>query len=203
MVDLKYRCMKCGTCCYEIPEKSEDYPIYKRIPLYPEEVDRLVEIAKKRGVLFQVIEDLVFPDKLNQKILVVTYRIKLDNENHNCPFYQPEKGCTVQEVKPLACQSYPLALKQVDAFNFTIDIDPLCNFVINNYEELKKGDLNLIKKVFDVEYPHAQRHLEKNKKIILKLRKLEFSKKIDIFRKITLEEFNKYLKEWDRVEFKA
>ena len=46
--------MKCGTCCHEVPG---DY--VKRIPLYPDEVERLIKVAKNRGVVFQVIEDLM------------------------------------------------------------------------------------------------------------------------------------------------
>lgn len=195
--------MKCGTCCHEIPvpPPSSEASLYKkRIPLYPDEAEKLIEIAKKRGVDFQVIEDLVFPDVLNQKILVLTYRIRLDNESQGCPFYDTNTGCTVHEIKPLACQAYPLALKQVDAFNFAISIDPLCHFVIENYDALKKADLELIKEIFHEDYLKVEKHLKKNKKIMLKIKKLEIKKKIQISRQIKLEDFNSYLKEWERVE---
>ena len=198
MSNLKYDCMKCGTCCHEVPG---DY--VKRIPLYPDEAEKLIETAKKRGVLFQVIEDLVFPDMLNQKILVLTYRIRLDNVSQGCPFYDKNTGCTVHEIKPLACQAYPLALKQEDAFNFKISIDPLCHFVMENYDTLEKTDLEQIKAIFHEEYPKAEKHLKKNKKIMLKIKKLEIKKKIQISRQIKLEDFNSYLKKWERVEIIA
>jgi len=198
MTSLKYDCMKCGTCCHEVPG---DY--VKRIPLYPDEAELLIKIAKKRSVIFQVIEDLVFPDVLNQKILVLTYRIRLDNESQGCPFYDTNIGCTVHEMKPLACQAYPLALKQEDAFNFKISIDPLCHFVIENYDVLKNTDLEQIKIIFHEEYPKAEKHLKKNKKIMLKIKKLETKKEIQISRQIKLEDFNNYLKEWERVEIIA
>ena len=57
-----------------------------------------------------------------------------------------------------------------------------------------------IKKIFEKEYKNAEAHLKKNKKIMLKIRELEYEKKIDILRKIQIEDFNKYLKEWDRKE---
>ena len=198
MIILKYICQKCGTCCHEIPGDS-----VKRIPLYTDEANRLIDIAKKRDVDFKIIEDLVFPDIKNKKILVITYRIRLDNENKCCSFYDKNIGCTIHDVKPLACQAYPLALKQIDAFNFKIDIDPLCHFVITTYNKLKNADLDSIKEVFYDEYPKAMKHLKKNKKIMLKIRKLEYSKKIKISREITLEDFNKYLNEWERVEIIA
>ena len=198
MTILKYNCMKCGVCCHEVPGEYK-----KRIPLYPDEAERLIEIAKERNVPFKIIEDLVFPDILNERILVVTYRIRLDNESEGCPFYDPNKGCTVHEIKPLACQAYPLALKQVDAFNFKIDIDPLCCFVITNYDDLNNSDPEQIRDIFEQEYPKALTHLEKNKKIMLKIRKLEFTNKIKISRQIKLEKFNKFLKEWERKEIIA
>ncbi|MFX1389683.1 MAG: YkgJ family cysteine cluster protein [Promethearchaeota archaeon] len=192
-MSLRYNCRKCGTCCHEVPGE-----FVKRIPLYPNEVDKLVEIAKERNVAFKVIEDLVFPDIKNEKILILTYRIRLDNEKQGCPFYNDAEGCTVHENKPLACQAYPLALKREDAFNFKISIDPLCNFVIDNYNELEKLDLIQLKEVFKEEYPKAERFYRKNKKLILKIRKLETTGKIEIPQKITLDDFNKYLQNWER-----
>jgi Fe-S-cluster containining protein len=206
MIDLNYICLKCGVCCFQIavPPPSSGTSLYKkRIPLYPDEAEKLIEIAKKRNIPFLVIEDLVFPDILNKKILVVTYRIRLDNESQGCPFYDKNTGCTVHEIKPLTCQAYPLALKQEDAFNFKITIDPLCHFVKENYETLKIADLEQIKNIFHEEYPKAEKHLKKNKKIMLKIKKLEIKKKIQITRQIKLEDFNNYLKEWERVEIIA
>lgn len=183
----------CGTCCHEVPG---DY--LKRIPIYPDEADKLIEIAKERDIDFKIIEDLVFPDIRNQKILILTYRIKLDNENKGCPYYIESQGCTVHDTKPLACQAYPLALKRVDAFNFEISIDPLCNFVFENYCELENLDIEKLKEVFREEYPKAEKFYRKNKKLIFKIRKLEAKKQIEIPPHISLEEFNRYLQNWER-----
>ncbi|MFW9989547.1 MAG: YkgJ family cysteine cluster protein [Candidatus Odinarchaeota archaeon] len=195
-MSLKYKCWKCGICCHQV--KNHEFGYSKRIPIYSDEADKLIEIAKKRGIEFKIIEDLVFPDIKNEKILVVTYRIRLDNENQGCPFYNSSSGCTIHDNKPLACQAYPLALKRIDAFNFEISIDPLCNFVIQYYHKLEKVELDDLKEIFENEYPKAEKFYRKNKKLIFKIRKLEALKKIIIPRKINLEEFNKYLKDWDR-----
>lgn len=196
MVNIKYNCLKCGICCYEIMES----PGLKRIPLYPEEVNNLIEVAKARKIDFKVLEDLVFPDILNEKILVLTYRILLNNQDSRCPFYNQNIGCTVHDVKPLACQAYPLSLKQIDAFNFQITIDTLCKWINSNYNSLDKVNLEDLKKIFDEEYPKAERFFKKNKKLILKIRELEAENKIKITRQITLEDFNKALREWNREE---
>ncbi|MHA2392958.1 MAG: YkgJ family cysteine cluster protein [Promethearchaeota archaeon] len=198
MINLTYKCGMCGTCCHEVPGEY-----VKRIPLYPDEADVLIEIAKSRQVDFLIVEDLVFPDTKNERILVLTYRIRLDNKTQGCPFYSKTDGCTVQDVKPLACQAYPLALKQLDAFNFEISIDPLCNFVIDNYDKLESIDKETLKVIFKEEYPKAEKFYQKNKKLMLKIRKLEVTNKIMIPREISLEEFNSYLKKWDRFEIRV
>ncbi|MFX1280337.1 MAG: YkgJ family cysteine cluster protein [Promethearchaeota archaeon] len=195
MIKLEYKCQLCGTCCHEVPG---DY--VKRIPIYPDEADRLIEIAKERDVDFKIIEDLVFPDIINEKILVLTYRIRLDNESKGCPFYNKSKGCTIQDVKPMACQAYPLALKREDAFNFAISIDPLCNFVIKNYDLLKIADLEGLKTIFKEEYPKAETFYRKNKKLMFKIRELEVTNQIKIPQEISIEEFSTYLKQWERKE---
>jgi Fe-S-cluster containining protein len=187
-----------GTCCHEIPDEY-----VKRIPIYPEEADKLIEVAKERAIDFKIIEDLIFPDIKNNKILVLTYRIRLDNESQGCPFYDKNTGCTVHNIKPLACQAYPLALKQIDAFNFEISIDPLCNFVKNNYEELEKADLETLKTIFQEEYPKAEIFYRKNKRIMFKIRELEVTKEIEIPREISLDNFNEQLKKWDRKEIRV
>jgi len=192
-MSIKYECRMCGTCCHEVPG---DY--VKRIPIYPDEADKLIEIAKERNIAFKIIEDLVFPDIKNKKILILTYRIKLDNENKGCPYYIKSYGCTVHDTKPLACQAYPLALKRIDAFNFEISIDPLCNFVNENYSELENLDIEKLKEIFKEEYPKAEKFYRKNKKLIFKIRKLEAKKQIKIPRQISLEEFNIYLQNWER-----
>ena len=192
---LKYRCMKCGTCCYDLP-KSDGV---KRIPLYPEEVERMIELAKIRDIKFQVIEDLVFPDVINQKILVLTYKI-LFNESESCPFYNKNIGCTIHDSKPFACQAYPLSLKNIDAFKFELSIDPLCNFVIENYQILSKLSLDELKSVFLEEYPKAELFFQKNKRLQMKIKTLEYKKQIFIPREISLKQFNLYLNQWERKE---
>jgi len=190
--------MMCGTCCHEAPGE-----FVKRIPIYPEEADELIEVAKERDNNFKIIEDLIFPDTKNKKILVLTYRIRLDNESQGCSFYDKKIGCSVHNIKPMACQAYPLALKQLDAFNFEISIDPLCNFVINNYEALKTTDLKKLKTIFQEEYPKAEIFYRKNKRLMFKIKELEVTNKISIPREIDVEHFNEYLQKWDRKEIRV
>ncbi|TFG17029.1 MAG: YkgJ family cysteine cluster protein [Promethearchaeota archaeon] len=200
MYRLKYECLKCGICC-SIPQNLKDDYI-KRIPLYPEEVDRLIEIAKYRNLPFKVKEDLVFPDIKNKKILVLTYRFILRPQGR-CVFYDVNKGCIIHEEKPYACQAYPLAIRRIDSFNIEITIDPLCNFVSENYASLKDISIDRIKDIFVDEYPKAEKFYEKNKRLQLKIRRLEEENKIQISRQITLKQFNYALNNWDRKEIRV
>ncbi len=194
----RYICLKCGRCCHEV-KGSEDDPTYKRIPLYPEEADRLEAIAKERNIPLHIIEDVVFPDSKNQRVLVLTWRILLDNDEQVCPFHDPAVGCTIHDQKPLACKAYPLALKSEDAFTSKIEIDPICKFTEMNREFLEQIDFETLKNVYDVEFQHAMNLLKRNKSAIMQLRALEISGKIEIPKTISTEEFNEFLKSKERM----
>ncbi|MHA1871649.1 MAG: YkgJ family cysteine cluster protein [Promethearchaeota archaeon] len=196
--NLKFECLRCGLCCHEVPNAEEE-KAYKRIPLYPEEADRLEKLAKKLNIELHIIEDIVFPDIKNQKIAVLTYRILLDNKEHVCPFYDTKKGCLIQDQKPLACFAYPLAIKTIDAFHMEIQIDPLCSFTEKYYDNLSGLNAEEIKKVYSTEWERAKNMLKRNKRAILHLMALEKEGKIKIPKSITKEDYNKYLKDWDRV----
>lgn len=177
MEELKFHCMCCGKCCHEVPKeevqeeyaKDENNCAYKRIPLFNEEADRLEHLAEEMDVPLRIIEDLVFPDIKNQKILVLTYRIMLDNPDQVCPFYDPEIGCRINDQKPLACRAYPLALKTENAFNMRINIDPLCNFTIAHREELESITSEQLKAIYDIEFGLAKDLLLRSKQSILNL----------------------------------
>jgi len=193
--------MKCGTCCFiNLSFSNEEY--LKRIPLYPEEVDRLIEIAKKRQIPLKVKEDLVFPDILNKKILVLTYRFLL-NENGHCVFYDPKIGCTVHEIKPFACQAYPLALKRIDAFNLEMIIDSTCNWVEEHHNRIKNIDFDKMKIIFSEGFKNAEAFLKKNKKLQLQIRRLEAENKIKIARQISIEDYSEALNKWKRKEIRS
>ncbi len=192
---LDFNCTKCGKCCHEIENKVPGF--YKRIPLYPEEADRLEEIAKKSHVPLKMIEDLVFPDIKNKKILVVTWRIILEPEGV-CPFYLDKGGCSIHEKKPLACLAYPLALKRVDAFNTKIDIDPLCKFTLDNRGKLEKISFKELQKIYKSELKWAREMLKRNQRAIMEIKTLEHRKRIEIPRNIEPDKYNDYLKNWDR-----
>lgn len=206
-MELIYNCLRCGKCCHEVPEEEiedefrEKVPdkAFKRIPLFAEEADRLEKYAKEKNIDLHLIEDLVFPDIKNQKIIVLTYRIMLDNAEKVCPFYEANTGCRINEDKPLACKAYPLALKTEDAFNMKITIDPLCNFTIDNRLNLEKIDYKNLLKIYQQEFGLAKNLLIRSKQAIIQLMEKQNTGEIVIPQKIDPLEYNKYLKEWDRV----
>ncbi|MFX0100351.1 MAG: YkgJ family cysteine cluster protein [Candidatus Hodarchaeota archaeon] len=193
----KFDCLQCGKCCHEYEFAGE--ASVKRIPVFPEELGRLEDYARENNIKIKFIEDVVFPDRINSKILVITYKIILEGETRVCPFFNVNVGCLVNEIKPLACKAYPLAQKKIDAFNESIEIDPYCEFVSRFEDKIKKMESIDLKEFFHCEFLQSQRLMRKNQDIILKIRELTFQGKLDIPDKINTEEFDKYLKTWERV----
>ena len=72
-----------------------------------------------------------------------------------------------------------------------------------NYDVLKDIYIDDLKSIFLDEYPKAEKFLRKNKKLQLKIKKLEAKNKIKISRSISLEDFNKALEIWERMEIRA
>jgi len=191
----------CGRCCHEVPF-VEDECSYKRIPLYPEEADRLETFAEQMGIELHLVEDLVFPDELNQQIIVVTWRIMLDNDDKVCPFHDPTQGCLIHDAKPRACQSYPLALQIEDAFNTKIEIDPLCEFTIQNRDRLEKATAKEIEEIYESEFPHVRNQSNRNKRIQFKLKGMEQTGEARIPREISAKDYDECLQNWSRKELR-
>jgi Fe-S-cluster containining protein len=187
----------CGRCCHEVPGSEED-PTFKRIPVYPEEADRLEALAEARGIPLRLVEDVVFPDTLNEKILVLTWRIMLDNPEGVCPFHDEGTGCTIHPDRPLACQAYPLAIRAVDAFNSEVDIEPTCTFVQEHWDELRGISIEDLRDAFDVEYLNAMAMLARKKRAAMALRGAEATGKMAIARQFTREQLDQWLRDWDR-----
>ena len=192
----KFECLKCGKCCHEY-EFATDLNI-KRIPVFPEELEVLEDYARENDINIKFIEDVVFPDRVSRKILVITYKIILEGATKVCPFFDEKRGCLVNEIKPIACRAYPLAQKKIDAFNESIEIDPYCEFVSKFEEIIKNMSSNDLKEFFHDEFLESQRLMRKNQDIILKIREFTFQGKLDIPDKISPEEFDTCLKKWER-----
>jgi len=91
-------------------------------------------------------------------------------------------------------------LTRIDAFNFKISIDPLCNFIIDNYDQLLNVDLDNLKIIFKDEFPKAEKFYRKNKRLQFKIQELEYEGKIEIPRELLIKDFNRYLNQWEREE---
>ena len=104
--------------------------------------------------------------------------------------------------KPFACQSYPLTLQVEDAFNTKIEIDPLCEFTLQNREKLEILNARQVEETYASEFPHVRKQLKRNKRIQYKLKGLEQSGKIRIPREISAKDYDDCLKEWPRWELR-
>ncbi|MEX2684336.1 MAG: YkgJ family cysteine cluster protein [Candidatus Sigynarchaeota archaeon] len=197
---VEFNCLRCGSCCHEY--EFADGMNFKRIPVFPEELDELEVFAKENGILIKFLEDVVFPDIKNKRIIVVTYRIVLEGSEKCCPFFQASRGCLVNEIKPLACKAYPLAQKKIDAYTQEMYIDPYCRFIEGNEIQVKNAAIENIKSLFASELDFSARLMKKNQEIILKLKQLTVEGKILIPEKVSTNDMDIWLRTWDRAYIK-
>ncbi len=198
---MKFKCLGCGICCKNITQTNEEGEeiVSKKIPIYPEEADRLESIASLRSVDdLKIVEDFVFADKKTQKILVVRYKYML-KEGEYCVFSDPTtRKCTIYENRPLVCRGYPIAMRDIDAFNTEIIVDPDCPGVQQLLKEIKQLTIKELKECFPDEVHWAKKTFEREKRSIEILKQMEHTKEICLEDKFTFEEFNNALKDWER-----
>lgn len=193
---LNFICIKCGICCHEY-SFAEEISL-KRIPVFIDELDKLEQFATEQEIKIKFLEDVVFPDTKNEKIIVITYKIVLEGNERCCPFFSADFGCQVNSIKPIACKAYPIAQKKVDAFHISVDLDPYCKFVENHEEEVRTLLEKDIEASFPSEFQDSKRLMEKNQQIILKIKQLTYQGKINIPEIVTPEKLDEWLQTWDR-----
>ena len=194
---MEFTCLSCGTCCHEY--EFADAMSIKRIPVFIDELENLEVYATEHDIKIKFLEDVVFPDINNEKIIVITYKIVLEGDERCCPFFSSEIGCQVNTFKPLACKAYPIAQKKVDAYHVSIDLDPYCKFVENHDEEARHLSEKEIETAFPSEYQESKRLMEKNQHIILKIKQLTHQGRINIPETVTPEDLDAWLLSWDRL----
>lgn len=192
--------MRCGSCCHEY--EFADGTNFKRIPVFPEELDELEAFAREKDIRIRFLEDVVFPDTKNSKIIVVTYRIVLEGAERCCPFFHPPTGCMVNEIKPLACKAYPLAQKKIDAYTQEMYLDPYCRFIEENEAQVREAARENIKTLFGSELDFSANLMKKNQEIILKIKQLTVEGRILIPEKVSPRDLDGWLRVWERVYIK-
>jgi Fe-S-cluster containining protein len=208
---MRFTCNGCETPCCALRDGEE-----KKIMLFPEEVAFLEKQAiSMEKPNFAVIEDLVFPDTLNHAILVGSYRLYLETHPAKaCDFMrQDNRWCQIQEMlgfeqKPLVCQAYPIAIKNVDATTKEYFLDTGCPFIEEHviaYERMK--DLTTVAEVegflrenFPAEFRAANQSVNRLAWIPLRLRQLEQEGKIKVPDEFSAEEWAEALASWNRVD---
>jgi len=166
-------CTQCGECCYirenkNITKKEEDsfknylfrhYGIIYladlseiTISLIPEEKDRLENEAKKRNLELAIKPKRAIYDKKEDRLIILDYFIDHDI----CPFFDiKSKNCTVYDIRPTICRSYPLTTtksygkckyKKLDFMAYDKELTQA-----KNSEDLIKRQKELIKKMISSE----------------------------------------------------
>lgn len=171
---MQFKCAGCGFCCTQ--DLSKEF--LKRIPLYPEEFARIsdylaLNAREPRKIAFKAIPDLYLPDHKNKRVYVFRYTIALPKTG-SCVLRTDDKRCSVYPARPLACQSYPLAIKANDAFSSVIIIDLDCPEIRREESSFRQIDpgTNLAGLInyFPSETPIARRLVNREKMMQMAIR---------------------------------
>ncbi|MHA1380351.1 MAG: YkgJ family cysteine cluster protein [Candidatus Helarchaeota archaeon] len=166
-----FNCLRCGFCCYNI--LKDGYERY--IPIYLDEIEKFRKIAKNRNINLKLEPDLLYPDILNKKLIIVTYVFKFE---HICAFYKENIGCTIYEERPITCKAYPVAVWRED-INYTMKVNTDCKFVEKNIDIISPKNYSELEMFFPNEYIQAKKLMIKGKEVIYRIIELEKQKKID------------------------
>lgn len=88
-LDKEFRCLRCGACCrWEGPVRVNE-----------EEVKAIAAFLGIEEELFIKEYTVLAPDRKSLSLL--------EKEDGSCLYLDEEKGCLIQEVKPLQCREFP------------------------------------------------------------------------------------------------
>lgn len=169
-----FECLLCGKCCHH---PTSDYSEKRYIPIYLDEIVGLVTLAEERGVVLKLEEDVMFPDFLNKRLILISCALKFPDV---CPFYDDVKRCTIYEYRPLTCRAYPVSIWREDGFRTLMHIESECAYINSNKEELGTRTFKELKDFFPMEYERAKELMIKGKEILYKIIELEMAKLIDV-----------------------
>ncbi len=167
-----FKCFKCGKCCHNV--KSEGYERY--IPVYLDEISKLENLALKNKVKNNLEPDLLYPDILNKRLIVVTYVLKFKDV---CAFYNEKLGCTIYNDRPITCKSYPVSIWK-EHINYMMKVNTDCKFVEKNIGLISPKNYSELETFFPKEYKQAKKLMIKGKEILYRIIELEQQKKIDV-----------------------
>jgi len=172
MEDLTFQCIKCGKCCN--PGQFETDTSHF-LPIYLNEVERIIQLAEQHNLKILLEPDLMYFDELNNRLIIVTYALNLDNGG--CPFYSSE--CIIYHQRPITCKAYPFAIFQ-QGETTGITLKPECSFVQEHHQQLKKLDYYELGEVFCDEFPFSREIQITGNAITSKILQLEGEGKIRI-----------------------
>jgi len=145
---ISFQCERCGRCCN--PSQFEK-DIVHYIPLYLDEVDNIIQLARHNNLKIDLEPDLMYFDELNQQLIIVTYALRIDNRG--CPFYH--SGCMIYDQRPITCKAYPISIFRSND-NTGIILKPECSFVQKYGVSLKELDYYEMSDVFGNEFPFSR-----------------------------------------------
>ncbi|MHA1144467.1 MAG: YkgJ family cysteine cluster protein [Candidatus Helarchaeota archaeon] len=170
-----FTCQRCGNCCRHPNTKDASQ---RYIPIYLDEIEALQDIARERDVALDLKEDVMYPDYLNKRLIIISYALKFSD---CCPFYDKNmKGCTIYENRPLTCRAYPVSIWREDGFRTLMHLEMECKHVQANSENLHSKSFEFLETYFQPEFKNAKQLMIKGKNILYDIIQLEKAEIIDV-----------------------
>jgi Fe-S-cluster containining protein len=106
-IGVRFECMRCGKCCEEHGEYTYVYMISSDI----ESISRFLGLTGQEFITAYCLQhdDLTF----------------LKIKNDQCPFSK-NGGCTVYEVRPVQCRTWPFWMPNLIKETWDNDVVPIC-----------------------------------------------------------------------------
>lgn len=107
MIEVRFSCLKCGTCCRSLQTKHKDY--YSGLFLFPKEVKKLRQLSHAKGVKLTILPQQGVTTKIKKHIIKPDKIISYQLADSICPFLDRETNrCTVYDKRPVTCRAFPI-----------------------------------------------------------------------------------------------
>lgn len=115
---INFNCNKCGTCCMGNSVHM--------LMLNPIDVILLARHANKSTMNYLLqdtfLDTIQIEGNLEKQYIIV----RLKYENDKCIYYKNNR-CSIYEIRPTICRTYPLAIRNINPLQTKNPIDFICN----------------------------------------------------------------------------
>lgn len=132
---IYFQCTGCAECC-----------IANRIPVTEKDLLRMQENGIEFDQALEEMSPVLIPSNNVEDSFVKAYILRKKPFVNECVFLNEEKKCKIHEFKPLACCTYPFAVR-IRENKIIILIHPrsVCKFIQFDVSEEKSNTIDIVR----------------------------------------------------------